>query len=186
MKALFILALAALLAACSSTPDATGGVSTPADTQHWSVKGKVAIWAEDQRETANFEWQNCDKRYRIRLSGPLGIGSAIINGNPQEVSLQRGGEATLYADTPEELLAAMGWIMPVSALRYWLRGKADPRAPARTATMADNTPTLEQHGWLIEYSEGGGWPEKISMNHHSARLKWLLRDWENFSECPLP
>ena len=52
--------------------------------------------------------------------------------------------------------------------------------------MADNTPTLEQHGWLIEYSEGGTLPEKISMTHYSARLKWLLRDWQNFSECPLP
>ena len=184
MKAITLLALAALLAACSTTPEGNEAAAN-ADTGHWSVKGKVGIWAGDERETANFEWQNCDTRYRIRLSGPLGVGAALITGNAQEVSLQRGGEPTLYADTPEELLAAMGWIMPVSALRHWLRGEADPRTPARSITTADNTPALEQHGWLVEYNEGGLLPEKISMSHHSARLKWLLRDWQNYRQCPL-
>ncbi|MBB3047141.1 outer membrane lipoprotein LolB [Litorivivens lipolytica] len=182
MKPLLLLVAATVLAACSTTPDSQ---PTDTDSAHWSVSGKVGIWANGERETANFDWQNCAQRYRIRLSGPLGMGAAIIEGNDQEVSLQRGGEATVYADTPEELLAALGWIMPVSALRYWLHGDPDPRAPSRQLTSSNNYPSLEQHGWLVEYAAGDLLPTKVNMTHHSARLKWLLRDWQTFETCPL-
>ena len=75
-----------------------------------------------------------DRRHRIRLSGPFGAGAYEINWMPGEITVySRGTEAALVLgpDAAERFLAEqVGWSFPVTSVRYWLLGLADPAAPA--------------------------------------------------------
>lgn len=179
---LFLLMAASWLAACSSAP-----TQPPTNLGHWSVQGRVGLWANGQQESANVHWQDCGERYHIRLSGPLGVGTTIIYGDREQVSLHRGGDPEVSAESPEALLASLGWIMPVSALRYWLRGLPDPDAPHQQEPQADGPITnLTQYGWDISYQPNSQFAERISLQSGDVRLKWLLRDWQSSARCSAP
>lgn len=169
------------LSACSSLPQQTTG------DEHWSVTGKVGLWANGEQESANIDWQDCNSHYLIRLSGPLGVGTTLIYGDTRQVSLHRGGDPAITAESPEALLASLGWIMPVSALRFWLRGQADPDAPyQRSPQDTDSLQQLKQFGWTIDYHPAGDKADRIAMERDDVRLKWILRNWSESAACPKP
>lgn len=169
-----------LLSACSSTP------SQPTPPGGWGFSGKIGLWAYGEQESANVDWQDCDSRYLVRLSGPLGVGGALIYGDDQGVSLQRGGEDTLHAESPEALLASMGWYLPVSLLRFWLQGQPSPDAPYQRES-ADNAITrLSQSGWDIAYQFQNDQISRISMEDGTIRLKWIIRNWHERVSCTAP
>jgi outer membrane lipoprotein LolB len=170
-----------LLTACSSAP------TQPQNTQGWGFSGKIGLWAYGEQESANIDWQDCENSYLVRLSGPLGVGGAIIYGNDQGVSLHRGSEDTVRADSPEELLAAMGWHLPVSLLRFWLQGQASPDTPyQREPTSGDVITTLSQSGWRIRYDYQSEEITHITMGEGNIRLKWIIRDWHESVNCAAP
>ncbi|WP_372749392.1 lipoprotein insertase outer membrane protein LolB [Litorivivens sp.] len=175
--------MALIVAACGSTPK-----QAPLDESgYWSVQGRVGLWAHGEQESANFNWQDCNDRYRIRLSGPLGVGTTIIYGDAQQVSLHRGGDPEVTADSPEALLASLGWVMPVSALRYWLRGLPDPDAPHQQHPQEAGSATeLTQYGWTIQYQPSSERAERITLESDNVRLKWMLRDWQANAQCNRP
>ncbi len=71
----------------------------------------------------------------INLSGSLNIGSVVIIGQPNKVTLQRGNEAPISATTAEELMQRqLGWTLPIPSLWYWARGLPAP-GPAKLANM---------------------------------------------------
>lgn len=177
-----LMAAVVCLTACSSAP-----VQQSTNIGHWSVQGRVGLWANGEQESANVHWQDCGDRYRIRLSGPLGVGTTIIYGDREQVSLHRGGDPALSAESPEALLASLGWVMPVSALRYWLRGLPDPNAPYQQVPQDEGPVTqLTQYGWDIAYQPNSQFAERISLQSGDVRLKWLLRDWQSSAQCPAP
>lgn len=170
-----------LLTACSSTP------SQPESTNSWGFSGKVGLWAYGKQESANVEWQDCDNSYLVRLSGPLGVGGALVYGNDSGVSLHRGNDAPLYADSPEALLASMGWYLPVSFLRYWLQGLPSPDSPyQREPQSGDAVASLSQSGWRLAYSYQGGQIARINMEDDNIRLKWIIRHWHESAVCTAP
>lgn len=181
LRAYGLIALGSLLSACSTAP------TQPATENSWGFIGKIGLWAYGEQESANIDWQDCENRYLVRLSGPLGVGSALIYGTDAGVSLHRGGEDTVHADSPEELLASMGWYLPVSSLRYWLRGLPSPQAPhQRTPEPDPETTALDQSGWHIEYSYQNGRIARIAMDNSQIRLKWIIRDWQDSVACKAP
>ncbi|HCS26686.1 MAG TPA: outer membrane lipoprotein LolB [Spongiibacteraceae bacterium] len=181
LPAAALILVFSLLSACSSTPP------QPASTSGWGFNGKVGLWAYGEQESANVEWQDCDSSYLVRLSGPLGVGSALVYGNDSGVSLHRGSDDTLYADSPEALLASMGWYLPVSHLRYWLKGLPSPDSPyQREPQSVDALTSLSQSGWRIAYTYQSGQITRISMQDDNIRLKWIIRNWHESAVCTAP
>ena len=124
-----------LLSACATRPPAP-----PADPaawrahraalenlSQWQVQGRVGVRAGEEGWNASFDWQQQDQDYRIRLRGPFGQGAVELHGNDQGVWLKQADRPPVFALDPETLLEReTGWWLPVSGLRFWLRGLPVP------------------------------------------------------------
>ncbi len=187
MKYLILLFLLASLAGCSQLarqPAQTTGFdpAAAAALENWDVEGRIGIRMADESHSANLAWQQQQDQYLIALTGPLGQGGLRIEGNKSGVSLRQSGDEHVYtAETPEALMhQLLGWHLPLSQARYWIRGLPDPQTPS--SPLAAPAIGFTQSGWQVEYlrftqQAGQTLPEKLRLLHEDLRLTLILSDW---------
>ncbi len=177
-------ALSLLLSACSSLPPAAP------NTHHWQMDGRIGLWQGSQQESGQLNWLQCGADYsKIRLSSPLGVGGAEIIATATGASADFRGE-TRHAANAESLAADIGWPLPVSALRFWLRGQASPDAPlAAQLSTSGQLSELQQYGWHIRFTRHHGdsvdaLPRTIDARRDGLRLKLIVKNWRDAQqEC---
>lgn len=184
VKYWLLIGLTLALSACSTLPVPSDGAAETlwqqrqqalAALQAWNLNGRIAILTAQQGWHAGVRWMEQDGEYRIHLDAPLGQGAAEISGNRAGVVL-RTGDGEFSAASAEDLLEQhLGWRLPVSGLRYWVRGLPDTRAPVESQTLdaTGRLTHLRQAGWDIEfkrYAPAGllELPDKIFLTNNSA------------------
>jgi outer membrane lipoprotein LolB len=195
MRLLLSLSVILLMTGCSAiwqtqpsqSPDALWQQrqAHQAELQAWAFKGRTAIVQGQEGWNAGINWQEQDQQFHIRLSGPFSQGGVSLDGDQQQVTLTLNDGETLTAPTPEQLLAeAMGWLLPVSALRDWVRGLPYAGAPvdSRELDKQGRLTRLEQAGWQIEFLrympfESYSMPAKVFMKHAQLNVKLIVSDW---------
>jgi outer membrane lipoprotein LolB len=154
--------------------------------EHWQVSGKLGIRMPGENNSANLRWQQQQQEFRIDLAGPFGQGRIIISGDEQLVTLEQAGQPPQYSSTSEQLIRdAIGWHLPLSDLRYWVRGIPNPDKPVtrRKANEQGLLEQLEQSGWQLAYSNymsADGWPlpGRIVASHQDVRVTLVIRQWD--------
>lgn len=155
------LLLAGLLASCTTPPSAPIDDHAVAARQaqlsrlsHWQAAGRIGIVNGQEGWHASFQWVQEEAGYRIDLMGPLGQGRVLIRGDSEQVSLQTQDGQQRVAPDPDSLVAeAMGVSLPVSGLRYWIRGIPEPGPVTGLQSDAEGRlMRLEQNGWVIDYT----------------------------------
>lgn len=120
----------------------------------WKIRGNLTLKAPRVAESASLYFKQDNKNYTIRLFGPLGLGSIVIDGRPHRVTLHTAQKPPLTTQNPEELLQKeFGWHLPVSNLYYWIKGLPVPQK--KTTLSFDryhHLIHLEQEGWTIDYA----------------------------------
>ncbi len=152
----------------------------------WQVQGKLGVRLPDNSGSVYFNWKQRPTDFAIHLSGPLGQGTSWIRGDHQRVSLEQSDRATIFADTPEELMHhSLGWWLPVSQLYYWIRAIPAPDSnPQSLSRHEDGTvKTLAQNDWQLEYSRYksiNGWPlpSKVIARHKDIKLTFIIKNWK--------
>lgn len=155
---------------------------------HWEARGRVAIKSADTGGQGSLQWLQSGSAALIRLSGPFGAGAYQINWMPGQISVSsRGSEAALEyvgPDAAERFLAEqVGWSFPVTSVRYWLLGLADPAAPAAAQTDArGRLEELQQSGWIVryeDYAQGAAtWlPRKLVIEGKQLRVRFVIDTW---------
>ncbi len=189
-----LLGLAALLGACSLTPPA--GAPVPPDQRWmppawtaWAAQGRLAIRRGDEGLNAGFRWRQMPDAYDIQLSGPFGQGGVRILGNENGVTLETADGRRDGAADPERLMARhLGWSLPVSGLRYWVRGEAEPGQPARWQRDDRGRPRrLHQSGWDIYYLAYRTWgvdelPRVVRLERSDLEVRLVIDRWEPLDE----
>lgn len=184
--------LAALLAGCV-TP---GGIELPelsdweSRTQvlggidEWEFAGRIGVSAGDEGFNGQLWWRQDGNVFRVRISGPLGIGTVFINGNRRELTVtDRDGVVTELHDAEVELRQMYGWTIPVTSLRYWALGIPDPASSAETEFGADGQLVrLRQQQWEVEftqYREGGGqlMPRRLTAVNDDVKVRLVIDKW---------
>ena len=158
--------------------------------KRWQVQGKLGIRLPNDSGSVYFNWQQRPEDFAIHLSGPLGAGASWIRGSSldaphQQVSLQRGKQAPVYADNLETLMYGnLGWSLPVSELYYWMRGIPAPDTPATAFSHDDQgrLETLQQLGWTLNFSryrEVDSWslPGKLIAKRGELKLTFIIKNW---------
>ncbi|CAK0764778.1 Outer-membrane lipoprotein LolB [Gammaproteobacteria bacterium] len=156
------LLVLALLTGCTTTSESLGPESEAAwrvrqpaleSFQNWEFIGRVAVQREEEGWFASLHWKQRGTAYRLQVSGPAGQGAARLNGDDVGVSLIRGDGTVYLASRPEELLAThLGWQVPVTGLRYWIRGVPTPTEwESRALDAAGHLVRLRQDGWDIHF-----------------------------------
>ncbi len=189
---LVLLALIALLAACAIP----GGVELPelpdwesrsrvlGGVDEWEFAGRIGVSAGDEGFNGQLWWRQDGSVFRVRISGPLGIGTVFINGNRRELTVtDRDGVVTELHDAEVELRQMYGWTIPVTSLRYWALGIPDPASPAETEFSTDGRLVkLRQQNWevdITQYREGGGqlMPRRLTAVNDDVKVRLVIDNW---------
>lgn len=188
------LCLAAWLAGCAGQAPAPEVPRQPDDWERqqddlaaldtWTIAGKVGLRTPEDSTSANLDWSQAPRHYRMLISGPFGTGRSVLEGRAGAVELTTG-DGTFKATSPEALMQQqLGWSLPISSLDYWVRGLAAPGAPHETTPDVLGFPeTLQQSGWRIEYPEWtyaeGLWlPRRLIMTYDEIRATLVVNEWE--------
>lgn len=150
----------------------------------WQLRGYMTMRSPRENLTAFLNWRQQVQNYAIYLSGPLGIGTVHIYGQPGKFILQTAKGKKLIAKTPEQLVQQqLGWKLPISSLYYWVRGIPVPRVSA-TGYFDDchRLTELNQQGWQIYYQNyvripNFDLPGTIVLCYQNLNVKIVISQW---------
>ncbi|CAN5200793.1 lipoprotein insertase outer membrane protein LolB [soil metagenome] len=163
------LASIGLLASCATPARFERGAADQALV--FQAEGRLSVTAPDDVEpsrstnlSGKFIWIERTGSTELGLSSPLGDTLARLMIEPGRVELRTPGNTEL-GNTPEELMSRrLGVELPVSGLRYWLRGAN--RADQMLAPQG-----FDEDGWRISYPsmDASGKPRQVRLERDLPR-----------------
>lgn len=168
-----VMVLFALVAGCSTVPVAPSG---QADTGEFSRAGRFAInvqYHNGQRDAVQggFSWVDVDQQLQLDLHNPMGSILARVVVSQHGATLYRTDGSSEYAPSPDALVEqVLGSPIPVSKLRYWLRGVAAETARNVELADAQQPASFTDDGWRVRlqrYDEQG--PRLLTLNRNDAQ-----------------
>jgi len=121
----------------------------------------------------------------MRVIAPLGGGTYEIEGDGNSVSMHTADDRLLLAERPEALMQDhFGWQVPLTGLRYWVRGIPEPAPPPDSMLVdaAGRLTGLTQSGWQVDYGrytnqDAYQLPRNITLQQQDLRVKLVVLDW---------
>lgn len=155
-----------------------------AEVSSWVIKGAMAAKNAQKAWSASLNWrQQGINNYQIRLFGPLGGGTVIIE-KKGGVITYRDGPKTASSTNGEALLKKhTGISLPVNKLYYWVRGLPAPGAvQSKKYDQYKHLTYLKQDGYSIQYSQFTSrnhvdLPSKIRLQGHGLTIKLVIKSW---------
>lgn len=192
MRLATAIAILSLLAACStpvlkpvSDPQAAWQKHSQWLEQitHWDIQGRIALRSYDQAVNANLHWKQDGDHYAIELTGPLGQGGVSLNGAPGAARLISGEIDEVAADAQALLFAHTGYVLPLEALKYWIRGLPQPGGgDQQTLDDQGRLAQLQQSHWKVRfraYTTYGSHtlPQKVFVDNHLLSVRVVIDQW---------
>ena len=193
MKNTYLLILLAFLVACSEAPVRPDrGIDLDLQNkreqiQRWKLNGRLSINSERESGTVTFHWSQDDEAYLMRFNAPLGQGTFALRGGEEDgVYLLTAKNKILHADNAETILQqTVGWHVPVSGFRHWVRGLQEPGVDMTNQQVDDQgrITEMQQADWNISIKryidvEGLDLPAKIFMHNDHVKLKLIIQTWD--------
>jgi len=193
VKKTYLLFLLAFLVACSETPVRPDrGIDLDLQNQReqiqsWKLNGRLAITSEKESGTVSFYWSQDHERYLMSFIAPLGQGTfALRGGEGDGVYLLTAQDEVLHADDAETLLKqSVGWHVPVSGFKYWVRGLQEPGVDVTNQHFDDKglITEMQQADWNISIKrymdvDGLDLPGKVFMHNDHVKLKLIIQTWD--------
>jgi outer membrane lipoprotein LolB len=189
-KALALAVAVLLVSACTTTPRQLDVDQTLQGqlrrVETWHTQGKLGIRVDGEAHSANFDWHNRSDGFALRLSGPFGQGTTWLRRDGDTVTLESPDTPLQAASTAEQLMMdQLGWQVPVSNLRHWVKGIPAPHQPVTQLVRNEDGTLAELHqqGWHISYSRydtHNGWalPGKLVAVRGPIKLTMVMKSWE--------
>lgn len=153
---------------------------------HWQFKARTSIRQDKESWQAGLRWEQAAADYELQVLGPFSMGGLILKGDDQQVVLTVADGQTWQASAPEGLLEqTTGWQLPISALRYWVRGLPAENLPITEKKLNDDAQitAMTQGDWQIKISEymkvkGQYLPRKMVIENADLHLKMVIDKWQ--------
>lgn len=185
----FLMTACLLPQAKSAAPISKSQKTTPSAApssfpSSWEISGAMAARSNNKSWSASLNWrQRGATHYQIRLSGPLGSGTVLINKQGSTVTY-RDGPRIIYAKNAAELLRQQtGVRLPVTNLYYWVRGMPAPGGvQSAKRDSANRLALLRQSGYTIQYSQymtvgKTVLPSHIRLQGNGVFIKLVINRW---------
>lgn len=152
---------------------------------HFQLAGKIAFHSPNDAGSATLNWKENRGQYTVSLFGPLGSNSVKIMGQKGNVTLENTNGQRTHASTPEALVnKELGYRLPVSYLKYWIRGIAVPNLSNQP--KLDNYQRLvqlQQAGWNVKFLSYGNvdnidLPTRIQFSSADLEAKIIVYNWQ--------
>ena len=169
-------ALAALLGACASLPDA--GRPLPGG---FELSGRVAVRHGKDAASGRIFWRHSDESDELLITSALGQGIARISRERDQFRLVTGDNKEYRAADAESLTEqALGWRLPLGGLSDWVQARASPGRPVEMRGDADQGLELRQDGWRVAYEEfRGGRPYRMRLTREDLEIHLIVDRWAN-------
>lgn len=196
MRLLFLSSVLLLVTACA--PFWQSKPAAPAESlwqqraaeleqlDQWSFRGRTLIQQDKEGWNAGVSWQQNKDNFKIRLTGPFAQGAVELNGDAQQVEMLTSEGEKYTAETPEQLLQeVLGWRLPVSALRDWVRGLPYSGEQVTSREIDDDGQLLmlNQAGWQVEFLRyvpfaGQQIPDKVFIKRDDLSVRLVISGWQ--------
>jgi len=149
----------------------------------WSFHGKLVASNQNHALSALFNWQHVKEKDTIDLVGFLGLGQVRIEFMDNHLEIKQGSKHDQFiGDVDRYLSAYMGMQVPVSMLKYWLRGLPSTDTPVELIDQG-----FIQNGWTVKYLRfkqfSKDWlPVKIRIEKKDALLKVFVKLWQESTQ----
>lgn len=169
-RRLTLLALAATVAGCATAPANRATVGAYRETIDLSGRLLVNYRKDGSPQSVNghFDWAQRPGRVDVSLASPLGQTMAQISVTPQEATLTLANQPPRVASDIDTLtFQALGWELPVSALRDWLQGYATDAQGNRFAASPANNSVFTRDGWRLRFVD---WQDENAAQPRPSRI----------------
>ncbi len=165
-------------------PSASSQAQSASTLSNWELKGAIAAKRGKKGWTASLNWhQNGPNYYQIRLFGPLGGGTVIVEKKGNQITYRDGPKLRTSTNADDLLQQETGIRLPVKNLYYWIRGLPAPgQVQSAQYDASHHLLSLKQGGYTIDYigykSVGGfGLPNKVRLQGHGVLIKLVIKRW---------
>lgn len=171
--------LAVCLAGCASDLPQPVGAPAPG----FELNGRIAVRTQDRAFTSAVRWKQRAGGDELWLTAPTGQAYAYLEAGPKGASITAEGRRYQAASVESLTRSALGWSLPVAALRYWVRGAAAPGL-GEAAVQRDGQDRLthvEQGPWRVDFhydERAAGRPLRVDVADGEAELKLVVDSLE--------
>jgi outer membrane lipoprotein LolB len=200
MKNFLLLILIITLSGCSqlktSTPDDANILTNQSWEEHrqqlekmdnWTLSGKLAIFLETERQTANIYWQQQGNNYNIQLTTFIGTRVLQVIKNEQGIEIINSDDEVFTGSDANALIQQLspGLDLPITALQQWVKGNPD-NAPFQLNTSQQVGELIgiddSQNVWEVKLQDynvfsGIALPEKVDLMRDNIRVKIAINQW---------
>ena len=130
----------------------------------FDLQGKIGVKTPQQSGSAFFTWAQQGDQFEIQLTGILGIGKTVIEGDASQVTLNSSKTGEITADNPEELLeTATGWIAPITHIVDWVQARPATSEAQLTKDENQRISQIQEDSWQValSYSDQAQLPNKL-------------------------
>ncbi len=155
-----------------------------ASINSWSLSGAMAAKGNGKAWSASVNWQqNGAGSYNIRLFGPLGSGTVIVEKHGSVVNY-KDGPKTITSRSAEDLLQKQTGIrLPLNSFYYWVRGIPAPGGvQGENRDASRHLVSLRQGGYTINYNGytrvgNVDLPNRINLQGNGVSVKLVINHW---------
>lgn len=150
-----------------------------ASVASWQLSGAMAARSKHKAWSAAVNWaQQGANNYQIRLSGPIGSGTVLINKHGGVVTYRDGAKTASSSSAEDLLLHQTGIRLPVSSLYYWVRGLPAPGGASVQKDANNHAAQIRQNGYTVDYSRyNGDLPTLIRLQGNGVVIKLAVKQW---------
>lgn len=153
---------------------------------NWQINGRIGFKVPGHSGSASLTWIQNNDTYTLSISGPFEQSLAKIRGDSKTVIAHIAGRSTpLKGTSPEQIMLNItGWSLPISGLRYWVRGLPYPDIKSKITLNGQGQPaTIIQQGWHITYRgydsiNGTPLPASIKVIGGKIMLNIAINKWQ--------
>ena len=199
INACLLLIAILFLGACTSKPikkELPGAVlsrqANLAGLEHWQLHARIGLRSKERSGSATLIWEETPGQRKLRLIGPLGGGVIQLQQDTNGVTITDSkGKVWQAKDAGELIRRVTGWQIPVSGLRWWLLGLAEPGSKAESTLDAfQRLSNVQQDGWnvtLNKYTLFDNYELPTSIvvesefdqdHERYLRAKLIVKDWK--------
>jgi outer membrane lipoprotein LolB len=184
------------IAGCSQRGVPVDSEQAPADAARrqaiaaydsWDLHARAVVRRPGEAYNIGLQWKQDGQRFAMLLAAPFGQGVFRIDGDQEQGYRLRLPDGQEFSNrTPEALLdEVIGWSLPVSGMKYWIRGLPRPGADFRSRSdEKGGLDWIRQDDWEIEitdYFDAGpepGLPRRINLARDELSIRLVIERWQ--------
>lgn len=155
---------------------------------HWTLTGKLAIFLESDRQSANIYWQQQGDDYSIQLTTFIGTRILQVTKNEQGVEIINNDDEVFTGQDANTLIKQLspGLDLPIAALQQWIKGN-----PANASYQLNDQQQVSelvgldasQNLWEVDFQQyqvfsGTVLPTKVNLKRDDIRVKIAINQWK--------